>query len=229
MFENTRPHRAGATLARRRHVRLTSAARHDEDCKYVAGNGRIQITFERERRTLASIFSFFNRGHRVEIADAVPVVPPVDTSKAEHYLAMLALRHGPLEPADLAIETDSIATLMLDGPAFLALAAGHRRARAYVAWAVRSKSRVVAPATSFLDPAVAAIASAVADVIPIYASTAEVAATLLAQSRLALPFDALQVALASKLRPAAILTRDPIGIGALARAIDQSGVVVFSL
>jgi hypothetical protein len=202
---------------------------YDEDCKYVASNGRIQITFERERKTLRSLLSFFNRGHRTEHADPVDVVPVLDSSKAERYLAMLAAKHGPLAPSDLAIQTDSIAALLLDGPSFLALAAGHRRARAYLAWAVRSKTRLVAPATSFLDPAVAAIAASVADIVPIYASTAEVAALLLEQSRLALPFDALQVALASKLRPAAILTRDPTGIGALTRAIVQSGVLVFSL
>jgi hypothetical protein len=201
----------------------------DEDCKYVASNGRIEITFERERNTLRSLLSFFNRGHRVEHADDDTIVPPIDTSKAQRYLAALTAKHGPLGPSDLAIATDSIATLILDGPALLALGAGHRRARAYVAWAVRTKTRLVAPATAFLDPAVAAIASAVADIVPIYASTAEVAATLLRESRVALPIDALQVALASKLRPAAILTRDATGIGALARAIDQSGVIVFSL
>jgi len=195
----------------------------------VTTDGRIQITFERERKTLRSLLSFFNRGHRVEIADPKPVVPPIDVSKAELYLAELSERHGPLGPSDLAVQADAVAALLLDGPALLALAAGSPRARAYLAWAVRSKTRIVAPATAFLDPAVAAIAGAVAEVVPIYASTAEVAATLLSQSRLALPFDALCVALASKLRPAAILTRDVAGIGALARAVDQSGVIVFSL
>jgi predicted nucleic acid-binding protein len=116
------------------------------------------------------------------------------------------------------IVTDSIATLVLDGSALLALAAGHPRARAYVTWAVRSRTRVVAPATAFLDPAVAAVAASVADVVPIYASTAEVAATLLSHARLSLPIDALHVALASKLRPAAILTRDRRGLGALVNA-----------
>ena len=94
---------------------------------------------------------------------------------------------------------------------------------------MRSKARVIAPATVFLDPAVAAIAGAVADIVPIYASTAELAGTLLANSRLSLPFDSLAVALASKLRPAAILTRDGAGIGALARALDQTGVFIFAL
>ena len=195
----------------------------------MASNGRIQITFERERKTLRSLLSFFNRGFRIEVADDHAVVPQVDLSKAQTYLASLTAKHGPLALSDLAIETDAVATLLLDGPALLALASGNARARAYLGWAVRSKTRVVVPATAFLDPAVAAIASAVADVVPIYASTAEVAAGLLAGSRLALPFDALVVALASKMRPAAILTRDAAGIGALARAVDQKGVLVFSL
>ena len=111
----------------------------------------------------------------------------------------------------------------------LALAAGNVRARAYVGWAVRSHTRVVAPATSFLDPTAASVAAAVADVLPIYASTAELAATLLSRARLSLPFDALSVALASKLRPAAILTRDVAGIGALVRATNQTGISVFPL
>ena len=178
---------------------------------------------------MRSLLSFFNRGNRVEIDDPKPVAPPVDVSKAEHFLATLSAKHGPIAPADAMIRTDTVAALLLDGPALLALAAGNVRARAYVAWAVRSKTRVVAPATVFLDPGVAAIAGAVADVVPIYASTAELAATLLVRARLSLPFDALCVALASKLRPAAILTRDAAGVGTLARAADQSGIFVFSL
>jgi predicted nucleic acid-binding protein len=195
----------------------------------VAQNGRIQITFERERKTLRSLLSFFNRGHRVEHADGNGVVAPVDMSKAERFLATLVAKYGPLPAGATDIVTDSIATLVLDGPALLALAAGHPRARAYVTWAVRMRTRVVVPATAFLDPEVAAIAGSVADIVPIYASTAEVAATLIAHARLSLPIDALHVALASKLRPAAILTRDPNGVRALVNAADQSGVVVFTL
>ena len=204
-----------------------AAPRDEHVC--VAGNGRIQITFQRERKTLRSLLSFFNRGHRIEIDDPKSVVPPVDVAKAEHFLAALSAKHGPLAPADAMIETDSIAALVLDGPALLALAAGSPRARAYVAWAVRSKARIIAPATVFLDPSVAAIAASVADVVPIYASTAELAGTLLANARLCLPFDSLAVALASKLRPAAILPHDGAGIGALARALDQTGVFIFTL
>ncbi len=173
--------------------------------------------------------SFFNLGHRVEHADDPAVVPPVDLSKAERYLASLAGKYGPIPPAALAIETDAVATLLLDGSALVALASGHGRARAYLAWAVRTKARIVAPATAFIDPRAAAAAALVADVVPIYASTAEVAASLLAESRLWLPLDALHVALAAKLRPAAILTRDAAGLRALANATDQSGVIVFSL
>lgn len=196
----------------------------------VAGNGRIEISFERERKTLRSLLSFFNRGHRVEHADNTEVVPAIDISKAERYLASLTAKYGPLSPAALvAIQADSVATLLLDGAALTALAAGNPRARAYIAWAVRTKTRIVAPATAFLDPNAASVASLVADVVPIYASTAEVASTLLAQSRLWLPIDALHVALASKLRPAAILTRDAGGLRALASAADQTGVIVFSL
>ena len=157
-----------------------AAPRDEHVC--VAGNGRIQITFQRERKTLRSLLSFFNRGHRIEIDDPKSVVPSVDVAKAEHFLAALSAKHGPLAPADAMIETDSIAALVLDGPALLALAAGSPRARAYVAWAVRSKARIIAPATVFLDPSVAAIAASVADVVPIYASTAELAGTLLANA-----------------------------------------------
>jgi hypothetical protein len=192
-------------------------------------NGRIYITYERERNTLRSILSFFSRGQRVEIDEPKPIAPTVDVSKAEHFLAALTVKHGPIAAADAMIATDAASALLLDGPALLALAAGNVRARAYVGWAVRSHTRLVAPATSFLDPAVASVAAAIADVLPIYASTAELAATLLSRSRLSLPFDALSVALASKLRPAAILTRDVAGIGALVRATNQTGISVFPL
>jgi len=191
-------------------------------------NGRIYITYERERNTLRSILSFFSRGQRVEIEEPKPIAH-VDVSKAEHFLAALTVKHGPIAAADAVVVTDAATALLLDGPALLALAAGNVRARAYVGWAVRSHTRVVAPATSFLDPTAASVAAAVADVLPIYASTAELAATLLSRARLSLPFDALSVALASKLRPAAILTRDVAGIGALVRATNQTGISVFPL
>ncbi len=195
----------------------------------MATNGRIEISFERERNTLRSLLSFFNRGHRVEHADGNGVVAPVDVSKAQRFLEALAVRHGPIPVAATRIETDAIAALVMDGSALLALAAGHGRARAYAAWAVRTKVRIVVPSTAFLDPDVAAVAGNIADVVPIYASTAESATIVMRQARIHLPFDALTVALASKLRPAAILTRDPTGVRALANAMDQSGVVVFSL
>lgn len=195
----------------------------------MAGTGRIEITFERERKTLRSLLSFFNRGHRVEHADDPGIVPAVDISKAEHYLAALTAKHGPLPPAALSVQADAVATLVLDAAALSALAAGNPRARAYLEWAVRSKTRIVAPATVFLDPNAGTVAGLVADVVPIYASTAQLASILLAQSRLFLPIDALHVALASRLRPAAILTRDGGGMRALANAGDQRGVIVFCL
>ena len=98
----------------------------DEDL-CVAGNGRIQITFQRERNTLRSLLSFFSRGHRIEVDDPKSVVPPVDVTKAEHFLAVLSAKHGPLAPADAMIRTDTVAALLLDGPALLALAAAYRQ------------------------------------------------------------------------------------------------------
>lgn len=161
--------------------------------------------------------------------DSVATSRPAPASKASRYLATLVDAFGPLPAMELAADVPFVDTLVLDASALAALGRGNVRARAHVARAVGSLTRIVVPATALRDRAHQRIAESLADVVAVDPVEARLAATLLADAPGADPYDAITVAAATHTDRAAIVTMEKDALERLVDAAGRPQLYVFSI
>lgn len=219
---------------------------------------RVQITFDREREAFRGIVDAVTNRRKAPpnaepsgpitestaseaVKDAAPTGDawlddstqpaqrPSPISKASSYLASLTDAYGPIPPSALASEIPFVDTLVLDASALTEIAAGNPRARALVARAVGSLSRIVVPATALRTAMHERIAEKLADVVPIEPSHAKTAAKLMLAAPGSDPYDALAVACVARADRAAIVTTGAQGVDRLVRANARPNVYVFSI
>ncbi|MBC5801201.1 MAG: hypothetical protein GIX03_08720 [Candidatus Eremiobacteraeota bacterium] len=191
-----------------------------------AANGHIDVTYDAEARLLGSVIDFIKR-RRLRHADAPS--QQATTSKATTYLATLSQAYGSLPAGVLAEQTPAVTALVIDPAILHELARGNARARAHIARAAGALARIMIPATALLDARLAGVADAVGSIAPIDAEIARAAGELIGRARLAMPLDALTVALAARQPSAALLTTDRIGMAALARAANHPALHLLTL
>lgn len=189
-------------------------------------NGHIDVTYDAEARLLGSVIDFIQR-RRLGHADAPS--QQATTSKTTTYLATLSQAYGSLPAAVLAEQTPAVTALVIDPAILHELARGNARARAHIARAAGALARIMIPATALLDARLAGVADAVGSIAPIDAEIARAAGELIGRARLAMPLDALTVALAARQPSAALLTTDRIGMAALARAANHPALHLLTL
>jgi predicted nucleic acid-binding protein len=183
---------------------------------------RLDVTFDRELHMLRAICALFGRRVRAKRRA---------TRKAAAYLALLAEAYGPLPARPFSEEPPLVGALTFDATGLAALARGDVRARSYLARAVGSVTRIIIPATTLIEPRMAAVAEAVAvgEIVDIDESIARSAARIMAESQLTLPLDALVVACAAREDSSGIVTADRAGMNNLVRAAARPQLHVFSL
>jgi len=165
--------------------------------------------------------------HPPHIAATPAAVPAAPITGAARYLAALAATYGPVEPANT--DAPLVDLLLIDASGLVALARGNARARAHLAHAVGSMTRIVVPATALLDAAHARIADAVAEVVENDPECARAAAELIARTGVVSPSTALAVAFATACGRAAILTADAAGAQRLASEAGCTELYVFAV
>lgn len=158
-----------------------------------------------------------------------PAFRPAPVSKAGLYLATLNDAYGPIPSAILGLETPFVDTLVLDSSGLDALASGNVRARAHVARAVGSLSRIVVPATSLRNATHQRIADLLAETLVADSAHARLGALLLASVPGADPFDALTVAAVARAERAAIVTTNPAPLERLVAEAARPNLYVFSV
>jgi len=171
---------------------------------------KLDITFDREREVLRALRALFSG--KPPSAEQTPV------AKASGYLKMLAEAYGTLPTQPFRSEPPLVGALAFDASALTALACGDVRARSYLARGVGSVARFLVPATVLLDPHVAAVADAFAEVRAIDAAAAREAARLLANAAGGAPLEALFVASVAREASSAIVTANGADYAALVSA-----------
>jgi predicted nucleic acid-binding protein len=187
----------------------------------ISTSRRLDVSYERELHLLRSFCALL--GFK-------PAVPEQSSApKAARYLAALAEAYGPLPATPFPHEPPLVRALTFDATGLAALARGDVRARAYLARAVGSIARILVPATALLEPRLAAVADAIAEIVELDESVARSAAQIMNDARLTLPLDALLVACAARERSTGIVTADSVAIGDLVRAAALPELHVFAL